>query len=136
MKELLKIIFFFYCINRYRGGDGERIKIKNYSFSDNWYFIKSNKVWQQPWIHEILLRKTDIPNVYSAKKTLSRLHPLYLKDIYPNLKEIFFIIKNMIITKDHRTYNKSLNVLIKKFLIHIRSRLKIRTRLKFLLKKK
>ena len=136
IERIVKNDCFFYCVNRYRGGDGDRVKIKDYSFSDNWYFIKSNKAWQQPWIHETLLRKTDIPNFYSPKKTLSKLHPLYLKDVYPNLKEIFFIIKNIIITKDHRTYNNSLNVLIKIFFIPIRSRLKIRTRLKFLLIKK
>ncbi len=92
INRIVKNKGFFYCVNRYRRSTDNEIKIKEYNFDDYWYFIENQKFFLQPWIHEILARRTNIPNFYSPKKTLSQLHPLYLKDIYPNLKEMFFLL--------------------------------------------
>ena len=135
INRTVKIDCFFYCINRYmKDNSNQPIKIKDYKFDDRWYLTISETSWQQYWIHELLAVRTGLPNVFPPKKNLSDLHPNSLKESSKYLFKIFLIIKNLIYTDDHRTYPNSLNILIKRLLLPIRSFLKIKTRIRSLFK--
>ena len=130
INRIVKVNGFFYCVNRYEKRSSDYpIRIKDYSFGDNWYFVESKRSKQQIWIHELIARKTDLKNAYPPNKVLDELHPLPLKNIFGLLKKILCILKNKIITNDERTYHKSINAIFRNISSPLRSKLKIRTRI-------
>ena len=131
VNRIVKNDGFFYCSNRYRKIDsGISVNIKEYQFGNYWYLIESQRLFGKPWLHELIARKTSLPNAYPPQKVLSELDPLGFKDILLHFSKIYIILKKLIWTNDHRNYSKSLNILVKKFFLPLRSKLKIKTRLK------
>ena len=54
VNRIVKNDGFFYCVNRYRKIDsGISVNIKEYQFGNYWYLIESQRLLQQPWIHEL-----------------------------------------------------------------------------------
>lgn len=65
----------FYCVNRYqKKTSGDVVKFKCLPFDKKWKFELSRKSFQQPLIHEGLLRRDNKDNDY-LKKELSKLRP-------------------------------------------------------------
>ena len=60
---------------------------------------------------------------------------LGLKDILLHFSKIYIILKRLIWSNDYRIYLKSLNILVRNFFLPLKSKLKIKTRLKLFKKK-
>ena len=84
----------------------------------------------QEWGHELLAVRTNLKNFYSSSKVLNKLHPVGFRNIILNIKEIFLILKNLLYTKDGRSYPYSLNIFVLRLSQPLRTFLKIRTRIK------
>ena len=94
------------------------IKIKEYNFDNYWYFLENQQSWQQPWVHELLAKRTNLQHIKRPKDILSKLHPFDLKRS-SSFKDILFVLKNFLCTNDERTYPSSLNVKFKNIYLNL-----------------
>lgn len=119
INRIVKTNGFFYCVNRYMKNSSDcPIKIKEYNFDNYWYFLENQQSWQQPWVHELLAKRTSLQHIKRPKDILSKLHPFDLKRS-SSFKDILFVLKNFLCTNDERTYPSSLNVKFKNIYLNL-----------------
>lgn len=108
LQRILRPGGLFYCVNRYsKPVDGKPNRLKDYPFDGRWLPVVSAPAWDQPWVHEIALTRTDTDTCGSLRRLLQDLPPYGWHDVGRHVAAALQALRDLVVGS-HRNVNPGL----------------------------